>query len=89
MPDPIDEALWRERLCRALNINAACGPMLDTKEGRDAAHELLEVLATSSKFASREEWEAEAERVGEVVRQHRRRVEDKHAARLGLPSRPA
>jgi hypothetical protein len=62
--------------------------MLDTEEGRDAAHRLVEVLSTPSKYASREEWEAEAERVGEEVRRHQRSVEDAHAARLGLPPRP-
>lgn len=87
MPDPTDEALWHEKLCRELGVNS--GPILDTKEARDAGHALLSALSSPFEYGNNPaEHQREVERLGAELKAAQRCVEDAHAARLGLPPRP-
>jgi hypothetical protein len=73
------ERVWHERLCRKLGVNPACGPVLDAA-GIECAHELLQARVSED--------DDEVERLLRELHEHRVRVEDEHAARLGMPPRP-
>jgi hypothetical protein len=77
------ERVWYERLCRKLGCNRVCGPTLDL-EGVHVAHKLLD-LRQSGAGAD----DPEVVRLFAELEGHQRRVEDEHAARLGLPPRPS
>ena len=76
------QRVWYERLCRRVGCNPVCGPPLDG-DGVKVAHELLKALQSPDS-----DDETVEQLLGEVAAAQVR-VEDAHAARLGLPPRPA
>ena len=76
------QRVWYERLCRRVGCNPVCGPVLDGN-GVKAAHELLKALQSPDSD------DETVEELGREVAAAQVRVEDEHAARLGLPPRPA
>jgi hypothetical protein len=75
------ERVWYERLCRKLRCNPVCGPPLDP-DGVKVAHQLLYAQQDPDSSAS------EVEEPCRELMEAQTRVEDEHAARLGLPPRP-
>jgi hypothetical protein len=76
------QRVWYERLCRRVGCNPVCGPVLEG-DGVKVAHELLTARANPNEY--------DDETVEELFRELKAgqvRVEDEHAARLGLPPRP-
>jgi hypothetical protein len=75
------ERVWYERLCRKLGCNRVCGPSVDG-DGIRVAHDLLRAVADPDRD------DETVERLLAELEAHQVRVEDEHAARLGLPPRP-
>ena len=75
------ERVWYERLCRKLGCNPVCGPLLDP-DGVKVAHRLLYAQQDP------ESGDETVERLYRELMEAQLRVEDEHAARLGLPPRP-
>ena len=77
------ERVWYERVCRRLRCNPVCGPTID-REGLKVAHELLDLRQSGA-----EADDPDVARLFADLESHQRRVEDEHAARLGLGPRPS